>query len=81
MGCYREPYRSVIVTQSKRWPKNCEKYRVDSLVDAQEIFELAERTKQAIKEDRRLVAITLIAEIQILAQKVELAMLKAKGEP
>lgn len=68
------------MTQPKRWPKNSEKYRLDALVDAQEIFDLADRAKQAIKEDRRLVAIALIAEVQVLAKKVELAMLKAKGE-
>lgn len=66
------------MTRPKRWPKNAEAERVDSLAAAMQITGIGKEAKQAIRLGKRELAMALISEMQLLAKEIELKLRLAK---
>ena len=62
----------------KRWPKNAESFRLESIASARDIVSTGVQAKQAITAGNRGLALALVSEMQIAAQDIQLALLKAK---
>ena len=62
------------VTRAKRWPKNAEAARIDSLANAMQIGSTGKEAKQAIREGKRELAMVLVSDIQLLAKDIELKL-------
>ena len=66
------------MTAQKRWPKNAETFRVESIAAARDIVSAGVEAKLAINAGNRGLALSLVGEMQLAAKDIELALLKAK---
>lgn len=65
-------------TKPRRWPKQAERFRQESLAKAERILEMAREAKAAIMEDNNIEAISLLADIMLLAKEIEEMMREVK---
>jgi hypothetical protein len=66
------------VTPRKRWPEASELARTEGICRARFIFQTGTQAKEAVRRGDRLIALALIAEMQISAQQIEAGLLAAK---
>jgi hypothetical protein len=66
------------MTPRKRWPDAAELARTEGIKLARLIFQTGVQAKEAVKRGDRLIALALIAEMQIAAQQIEAGLLAAK---
>lgn len=62
------------MTRAKRWPKNAEAARVDSLAAAMQIGSAGKEAKEAIRAGKRELAMVLVSDMQLLAKDIELKL-------
>lgn len=62
------------MTTAQRWPKNAEAARMESLAAARDIIDLGTRAKSAVRENKRDLALAILAEIQLAAKDIELRL-------
>jgi hypothetical protein len=67
------------MTPRKRWPSTAELARTEGIKLARLIFQTGTQAKEAVKRGDRLIALALIAEMQIAAQQIEAGLLAAKN--
>lgn len=67
------------MTKPRRWPKRAEWVRLESLAKAKRILEKAKEVKKAILENgSNITAISLLADIMLLAKEIEEMMRDVK---
>ena len=68
------------MTRPKRWPKNAEAARLEALAAAMQIDELGQQAKAAIWAGKQETSMLLVAEMQLLAKDIRLALVMCKGD-
>lgn len=67
------------MTRPRRWPQRAERVRMESLAKAKRILEMAREAKEAILEERSSVkAVSLLADIMLMAKEIEEMMREVK---
>jgi hypothetical protein len=67
------------MTPRKRWPECSELARTEGIKLARGIARSGGEAKEAVRRGDRLIALVLIAEMQIAAQQIEAGLLAAKN--
>jgi len=69
----------TVATAPKRWPKNAEAFRLDSIATASRADRMLQDAREAVRRNQAAEAMYLVAEAQLLVREISEMLRQAKG--